>query len=182
MPVYHAAIGTSEDYIERRAKHRQAHLERILGLRTQGLVVAGGLAPNGRTAELFYRAEQRSNVARLIEEDSYYLAGSWTTYTLRAFTEFIEPLELTPLVTDGSRCATLVEGTAPQADNPQLALIGLRGNGRLGFGGFFEAGATLALLTTANAAEAIGWLAETRFWEEGSLTARPFLYKGDVAL
>ncbi|MGD0265732.1 MAG: YciI family protein [Candidatus Methylomirabilota bacterium] len=176
MSVYHAAIATSEDYIERRAKHRQAHLDRILGLRTQGLVVAGGPAPDGRTAELFYRAEQRSDVARLIEEDPYYLAGAWTTYTLRAFTEFIQPLELPPMVTDGSRRVTLVEGTAPQADNAKLALIGLRGVGRLGFGGFFEAGATLALLTTANAAEAIGWLAETRFWEEGGLTARPFLY------
>jgi len=176
MSVYHAAIGTSEDYIERRAKHRQAHLERILGLRTQGLVVAGGPAPDGRTAEIFYRAEQRSDVARLIKEDPYYLAGAWTTYTLRAFTEFIEPLELPPMVADGSRRATLVEGLIRQVDQARLALTRLHGAGRLGFGGFFEAGATLALLITVDAAEAIGWLAETRFWEKGSLTARPFLY------
>jgi uncharacterized protein YciI len=176
MPVYHAAITTSEDYLERRAKHRQAHLERILGLRSQGLVVGGGPAPDGRTAELFYRAQQRSDVARLIEEDSYYLAGAWTTYTLRAFTEFIEPLELPPMVTDGSRRVTLVEGVALQVDQARLALTRLRGAGRLGLGGFFEAGMTLTLLTTTDAAEAIGWLAETRFWEEGSLTARPFLY------
>lgn len=176
MFVYHATIVTSEDYIERRATHRQAHLDRILGLRTQGLVVAGGPAPDGRRAEIFYRVQQPSDVSRLIEEDPYYLAGAWTTYTLRVFTEFIEPLELPPLVIDGSRRVTLVEGVALQLDKAKLALLGLREVGRLGFGGFFEGGATLALLTTANAAEAIGWLAETGFWEEGGLTARPFLY------
>jgi uncharacterized protein YciI len=176
MSVYHATIAASEDYIERRAKHRQAHLERILGLRTQGLVVAGGPAPDGRMAELFYRAEQRSDVAQLIEEDPYYLAGAWTTYTLRAFTEFIEPLELPPMVTDGSRRASLVEGVALQVEQVRLALTRLRGAGRLGFGGFFAAGTTLTLLRTTDAAEAIGWLAETRFWEEEGLTARPFLY------
>lgn len=176
MPVYHATIATSEDYLERRAKHRQAHLERILGLRTQGFVVAGGPAPDGRTAELFYRAEQRSDVARLIEEDPYYLAGAWTSYTLRAFTEFIEPLELPPMVTDGSRRVTLVEGVALQVDQARLALTRLRGAGRLGFGGFLEVGTTLTLLTTTDAGEAIGWLAETGSWKDGSLTARPFLH------
>ena len=176
MPVFHATIVTSEDYIERRARHRQAHLDRVLGLRGQGLVVAGGPAPDGRTAELFYRAVQRSDVSRLVEEDPYYLAGAWTTYTLRAFTEFIGPLELPPLVIDGSRRMTLVEGVTLQADEAELALIGLCEAGRLGFGGFFEGGATLALLTTSDAAEALGWLGETGFWEEGSFTSRPFLY------
>lgn len=176
MSVYHATIATSDDYLERRAKHRQAHLERILGLRTQGLVVGGGPAPDGRMAEIFYQAQERSVVIRLVEEDPYYLARAWTTYTLRVFTEFIGPLESPPLVIDGSRRATLVEGVAPQAEKAKPALIKLRGAGRLGFGGFLEGGTTLALLTTANATEALGWLAETGFWKEGSLTARPFLY------
>lgn len=176
MPVFHAMIVTSEDYLERREKHRQAHLERLLGLRTQGLVVAGGPAPDGRAAEIFYRAHRRSDIVRLIEEDPYYLAGAWTTYTLRAFAEFIEPLEFPPLVTDGSRRVTLVEGVAPQAEQAQLALVGLRGTGRLGFGGFFEGGTTLALLTTADAAEALGWLVETGLWRKTALTPRPFLY------
>jgi len=176
MSVYHAAIATSDDYLERRAKQRQAHLDRILGLRSQGLVVGGGPAPDGRRAEIFYRVQQPSDVTRLIEEDPYYLARAWTTYTLRVFTEFIEPLELPPLVTDGSRRVTLLEGLALQADRARPALIRLRGAGRLGFGGFFEGGTTLVLLTTDDAAEALGWLAETGFWEKGSLTARPFLY------
>ena len=77
MPAYHATIATSEDYLERRAKHRQAHLDRILGLRTQGLVVAGGPAPDGRTADLFYRAQQRSDVIRLVGEDPYFLVRAY---------------------------------------------------------------------------------------------------------
>ncbi len=176
MPVYHAAIATSEDYVERRAKHRQAHLDRILGLRGQGVVVAGGPAPDGRTAEIFYRVQQPSEVIRLLQEDPYYLAGAWKTYTLRAFTEFIDPVDLPPLVTDGSRRVILAEGKTLQAEKVKLALIGLRGTGQLGFGGFFEGGTTLTLLTTANGGEALGWLAETGLWEEGSLAARPYLY------
>lgn len=127
MSVYHAAIGTSEDYIERRAKHRQAHLDRIVGLRAQGLVVAGGPAPDGRTAEIFYRVQQPSDVNRLVEEDPYYLAGAWKSYTLRAFTEFVEPLDLPPLAADGSRRVTLVEGVALRADK---ASLGGRGDPR----------------------------------------------------
>lgn len=176
MPVSHAMISTSEDYIERRAKHRQAHLDRIVGLRSQGPVVGGGPAPDGRTAGIFYRAQQRSEVVRIIQEDPPYLAGAWTGCRLRAFTEFIEPLELPPLVTDGSRRVILIGGMAQQADKARLALIGLRDTGRLGFGGFLEGGATLALFMTADAAQAMSWLAETGSWEEGSLSARPFLY------
>jgi len=176
MSVYHAWISTSEDYLERRAMHRQAHLDRILGLRTQGLVVAGGPAPDGRTAEVFYRAKQRSEVIRLIEEDPYYLAGAWATYELREFSEFVEPFEMPPLVTNGSRRVTLVEGVTQQADLAEFALIRLCEAGRVGFGGFFEREATLVLLMTADETEALGWLTETGFWEESSLTPRPFLY------
>ena len=176
MPVYHAAIVTSEDYIERRAKQRQAHLGRILGLREKGLVVGGGPAPDGRLAEIFYRVADRSDAIRAIEEDPYYLAGAWKSYTLRGFTEFIDSLELPPLVMDGSRRVTLVEGRTPQAKRARLVLLELRGAGRLGFGGFFEGGATLALLSTGNAAEGLGWLTATGCWDNESLASRPFLY------
>ena len=176
MPVFHARIVTSDDYVQRRAAQREAHLVRVLGLRSRGLVVAGGPTPDGRLAELIYRAPQRPDVTRLIEEDPYYVAGAWKSYTLRVFSEFIEPLKLPPMVADGSRGVILVEGEAQRADKAKLALIGLRAAGRLGFGGFFDGGATLALLATADAAEARRWLAETGFWDEGRLAARPFLY------
>ena len=176
MLVYHAAITAAEDYLERRTSHRQAHFERIVGLRAQGLVIGGGPAPDGRTADIFYRVAQPSDVVRLIEDDPYYLGKVWTAYALRAFSQFIEPWELPPVVTDGSRRATLVEGMALEPDMATFALIELRGAGRLAFGGFFEGGASLALLKTADSTEASGWLADTGLWNTETLTARLLLY------
>ena len=80
------------------------------------------------------------------------------------------------MVADGSRRTTLVEGVAREPDMATFTLIELRGASRLAFGGFFEGGATLALLQTADSAEASGWLADTGFWKRETLTARPFLY------
>ena len=176
MLVYHARITAAEDYLERRAPHRQAHLERLVGIRTQGLPIGGVPAPDGRTADFVYRVAQPPDVTRLIEEDPYFLAKVWTSYALRSFAQFIEPWELPPVVMDGSRRVMLVEGVALEADMATFALIELRGAGRLAFGGFFENGATLALLKTADSDVALGWLAEIGFWKDGSLTARPLLY------
>lgn len=176
MLVYHAAITAAQDYLERRAPHRQAHFERIVALRAQGLVIGGGPAPDGRTADVFYHVAQASDVVQLIEDDPYYLGKVWSTYTLKTFSQFMEPWELPPVVTDGSRRATLVEGVALEPDMATFALIELRGAGRLAFGGFFEGGATLGLMKTADADEALGWLAETGFWKNDSLIARPLLY------
>src|SRR3990170_8034575 len=110
MLVYHAAITAAENYLERRAPHRQAHFERIVGLRAQGFLIGGGPAPDGRTADIFYRVAQPPDVVRLIEDDPYYLGKVWTAYTVRTFSQFIEPWELPPVVTDGSRRAAPVGG------------------------------------------------------------------------
>ncbi|OGL21389.1 MAG: hypothetical protein A3G97_06680 [Candidatus Rokubacteria bacterium RIFCSPLOWO2_12_FULL_69_21] len=176
MLVYHAAITAAENYLERRVSHRKAHFERIVGLRAQGFVIGGGPAPDGRTADIFYRVAQPPDVVRLIEDDPYYLGKVWTAYALRPFSQFIEPWELPPVVTDGSRRATLLEGMARDPDMATFALIELRGASRLAFGGFFEEGTTLALLNTADSAEASGWLAATGFWKNETLTARALLY------
>ena len=55
MIVYHASIATADDYLTRREPHRRAHLERLQGLRAAGIVVGGGPAPDGRSADVFYR-------------------------------------------------------------------------------------------------------------------------------
>ncbi|MBI4611548.1 MAG: hypothetical protein HY726_21365 [Candidatus Rokubacteria bacterium] len=176
MIVYHAAITTAPDYVERRAPHRQSHLERFLRLRAQGVVIGGGPAPDGRTADLFYRVAEPGQITALIEEDPYYANGAWTGYRLRTFAQFVEPWELPPLVTDGSRKATIAEGTASEPDMATFALIELRGAGRLAFGGFFEDGQTLALLRTPDPDEALGWLSGTGFWKAETLTGRPLLW------
>jgi hypothetical protein len=112
----------------------------------------------------------------VVEEDPYGTGGAWTRYEARSFGEFVEPWELPPLVLDGSRRATVVEGPATDRDMAQFALIELRGAGRLAFGGFLDDGHTWALCRTADAAEALGWFADSGFWSPDALTARPLLH------
>lgn len=68
MFVYHAAITAAENYFERGEPYRAANLERLMGLRTQGLLIGGGPPPDGRSADAFFRVPQPADVSRLIEE------------------------------------------------------------------------------------------------------------------
>jgi uncharacterized protein YciI len=174
--IYHAAINTVSDYLERCAPHWQAHLERITALRARGLVIGGGPSPDRQRADLFYRLARPSEITRLIEEDPYWLGKVWAGYTLRSFGQFVEPWELPPPAPDGSRIAVIVEGEATEPEMATFALIELRGAGRMAFGGFLEGETTLALMKTGDSEEAIAWLADTGFWKTESLTARPILY------
>jgi hypothetical protein len=58
----------------------------------------------------------------------------------------------------------------------QIALVELRGAGKLAFGGILEGGQTLTLMKTTDADEAMGWLGEHGFWDPAGLSARPFLW------
>lgn len=176
MIVYHVAIATAEDYVARREPHRAAHLARLLDLRDRGLVIGGGPAPDARGVDLFYRAQQPADLTTLIEEDPYFTSGAWTTYGPRSFAQFLEPWQLPPLVTDGSRRVTLVEGEAPDVEMASFALIEARGAGRMAFGGFFPGGGTLAVMRSPEPDEAIGWLRETGLWKDGTLTGRPLFH------
>ena len=68
--VFHVAITCSSDYQSRREPHRRAHLDRIAGLRETGAVVGGGPAPDGATADIFYRAERPEDLKAIIEQDA----------------------------------------------------------------------------------------------------------------
>ena len=176
MIVYHVAVQTADDYLQKREPHRQAHLERLMGLRAGGFVVGGGPAPDGRGADVFYRVEQPDDLRRLVEEDPYFTGGVWSTYAARSFAQFLEPWELPPLVIDGSRRVMLVEGVAPDVEMASFALIEARGGGRMAFGGFFPGGETLAVMRGDDAAKTLDELRATGFWDEASLRARPLLY------
>ena len=176
MIVYHVAVRTAEDYLAKREPHRRAHLERLMGLRARGLVIAGGPRPDGGGADLFYRVQQPDDLRRLVEEDPYFTGGVWPAYTPRSFAQFLEPWELPPLVTDGSRRITLVEGLAPDVEMASFALIEARGAGRMAFGGFFPGGETLAVMRGEDAGKALEELAATGFWAPETLRARPLLY------
>jgi uncharacterized protein len=176
MIFYHVTIVAAPDYATRREGHRQDHLQRISALRNGGAVIGGGPAPDGRTADLFYRVDAIESVTKLVEDDPYYKGGVWTSYRPSAFAQFLEPWQMPPVVIDGSRAATIVEGDAPDIDMASFALIEARGAGRMAFGGFFPGGRTLAVMRTEDAAEAVSWLADTGFWKNGSLTGRPWLH------
>ena len=176
MIFCHVAVTTVDDYATRREPYRRAHLDRLMALRGGGLVIGGGPAPDGKTADVFYRAPGEREATELVDDDPYMKGGVWARYALTAFSHFLEPWQLPALVTDGSRPATIVEGATPDTDMASFALIEARGAGRMAFGGFFPDGRTLALMRSGDAAEAMRWLAETGLWSPGTLTARPFLY------
>jgi uncharacterized protein YciI len=177
MSVVHVLVTCAEDYLDRRAPVRQAHIERLLGLRGAGVLVAGGPAPDGRSAEMFYRLPDHAALGKLVEEDPYYRAGAWTAYVRRDFETFVDPWKpAPPVVLDGSRAAWIVDGPTADRDMAQLALVELRGAGRVVFGGFLTDGATLAVVRAPGPDEAVGYLGETGSWKPGDLTARPWLY------
>jgi uncharacterized protein YciI len=176
MIVAHVGVQTAEDYVVRRAAHRQTHIERLVALRAQGVLVAGGPAPDGGSADLFYRLGRPDQLPPLVEEDPYYLAKAWVGYTSRSFSAFVEPWEILPVVLDGSRRATIVEGPAADPDMAQFALIELRGAGRLVFGGLLDGGHTVAVVRSPERHDAVRWLAETGFWVAERLAARPWLH------
>ena len=176
MIVFHVAIATHADYVTKREPHRHAHLERLAGLRQGGAVIGGGPAPDGGSVDLVYRLQQPAQLKLVIEEDPYWLAGAWTGYRERSFTEFVEPWQLAPIVIDGSRRITVVEGRMNDPDMAQFVMIEMRGAGRLVFGGAFADGATLGFMKTQDHEEAKGWFAETGFWMPESLAARSLLH------
>lgn len=176
MIVYHVAVTTSDDYLQKREPHRKAHLERLMALRGHGLVIGGGPSPDGRGADVFYRVGQPDDLRRVVEEDPYFTGGVWAAYTPRSFAQFLEPWELPPLVMDGSRPVTLVEGVATDVEMASFALIEARGGGRMAFGGFFPGGDTLAVMRGDDAAKALEEFSATGFWTAATLRARPLLH------
>jgi len=177
MTVVHVRCICAEDYFTRRAPVRQAHIDRLVHLRAAGALVAGGPASDARTAELFYRVPDRHALHAIVEEDPYRLAGAWTGYVPREYETFVDPWEAAPpVVLDGSRPALVVEGATADRDMGQLALVELRGAGRVVFGGFLRDGSTVAVARTSDPDEATGWLSETGCWKSSELTTRPWLY------
>ena len=176
MIVYQIAITPVADYVARREPHRRAHIERLQGLRAAGILLGGGPSPDGTRVDLVYRLQRPDQIKHAIEEDPYWMGGAWTKYEPRSFAQFVEPWEMVPIVLDGSRTVTIVEGPVAEHDMAQFALIEMRGAGRLHLGGFFENGDTWALARTADAAEARRWFTESGFWKDDALTTRPFLH------
>jgi uncharacterized protein YciI len=174
--VFHIAVTAAPDSLTKREAHRRDHIARLQGLRANTILIGGGPSPDGKTADIFYRLQQPWQVKPAMEEDPYWVGGVWTKYEPRSFSHFVEPWEMVPVVLDGSRPATIVEGPVSDLDMAQIALVEMRGAGKLAFGGILDGGQTLVVMKTADGGEAKGWLEEHGFWESDKLTARPFLW------
>src|SRR5438552_17066364 len=110
MIVFHVAITAAEDYLTRREGYRRGHIERLQGLRAAGILICGGPAPDGKTADIFYRLQQPGQLKNAIEEVPYWTGYVWTRYAPRRFAQFVAPWEMVPVVRDGSRKGTIGEG------------------------------------------------------------------------
>ena len=176
MIVFHVAITTHPEYPAKREPHRHAHIERLAGLRQGGALIGGGPAPDGSSVDLVYRLQQPGQLKLVVEEDPYWVGGAWTGYRERSFTEFVEPWQLPPIVLDGTRRVTIVEGRMNDPDMAQFVMIEMRGAGRLVFGGAFADSATLGVMKTEDPEEAARWFADTGFWAPESLSPRPLLH------
>jgi uncharacterized protein YciI len=174
--VFHMAVETVDDYVTKREPHRREHIARLQGLRANAILIGGGPAPDGRSADLFYRLQQSWQAKPAMEEDPYWIGRVWTTYTPRSFSHFVEPWEMVPVVLDGSRVVTIVEGPVADLDMAQIALVEMRGAGTLAFGGIIDGGQTLVVMKTADAGAAKAALGEHGFWDSATLTARPFVW------
>ncbi len=174
--VFHMGVETVDDYATKREAHRREHIARLQGLRAASILISGGPAPDGKSADLFYRLQQPWQVKPAMEEDPYWTGGVWTKYTPRSFSHFVEPWEMVDVVLDGSRIATIVEGPVLDLDMAQIALVELRGAGKLAFGGILEGNHTLTVMKTTNPDDAKAWLGEHGFWDTAALTTRPFVW------
>jgi uncharacterized protein YciI len=170
MTVYHVRFICAPNYMARRLPFRPAHLTQLASLREQGRVVAGGPDPGGADAHIFYRVADLAALMRLLEENEFNRAGLFSSHHPRAFTEFLDPLEVPPV--DAGLRATIVEGVPVDRQSARAGLAALQQEKRAAFGGFLADGAGLAVIRTAGAEEAIAWLAEAGGWERARLLAR----------
>ena len=173
MTEYLVVAEASHDYLTRREPHRKAHLGRLETLRSRGTFVGGGPWPDAKGVDLVYRCQDEAALKTLVESDPYWGGGAWTGWRFKTLARLVEPKGLAPIVIDGSRPATVVEG-GKAGPSAAVALLRLRDEGRVHFGGVLDDGSLWALTATADAKTALSWLEQAGL--PGPLRARPLLY------
>ncbi len=89
MPKYVLWGHYCDDVLEKRAPHRQAHLDGLTQQKASGLLLT--LGPTQDLTQVFglYEAPDEATVRQLIEGDPYWQHGIWTEYTVK---EWIQAL------------------------------------------------------------------------------------------
>ena len=175
MNVFPVSAATVEGYVTKREPFRKAHIERLVKLRSEGVVRMGGPWPDGRGVDLVYRCRDAAQLKSLGEDDPYWKGGVWSSYASLPFSVFVEPTSEVPVVLDGSRKLFIVEGPAGDALGVEPALEKLRDQGRMWLGGVVEQ-RLWALTTSDDETKAIRSLVEATSIDMGRLAARPLIY------
>lgn len=83
MPKYVLWGSYCDNVLEKRAPHRQAHLDRLAQLKANGSLVT--LGPTQDLTQVFgvYEAETEDAARQLVEEDPYWQHGIWTEYSIK---------------------------------------------------------------------------------------------------
>lgn len=83
MPKYVLWGSYCDNVLERRAPHRQAHLDRLAQLKAEGALIT--LGPTQDLTQVFgvYEAEDEAAVRKLVEDDPYWQNGIWTEYEVK---------------------------------------------------------------------------------------------------
>jgi uncharacterized protein YciI len=82
--VWFAEARFAPDAAERRGAFRQAHLERIARLRTEGVIIEGGAFLDAlSTSVVIIRAASEAEARAVMEADVYVPNGIWTEITVR---------------------------------------------------------------------------------------------------
>ena len=110
-------------------------------------------APDGKTADMFYRPQQPLQVKPAMEEDPNWTGGPGGRRTCRGFSHSS---------TRGSKCPSIDGPRGPQdrrrsrarLDMAQIALVEMRGAGKLAFGGLPDDRPEFVVLKTTDADEA----------------------------
>jgi uncharacterized protein YciI len=89
MPKYVAWGGYCENVLEKRAPHREAHLNGLKGQKESGVLVTIGPTQDLSMFFAIYDADAEDSVKALIEGDPYWKNGIWTDYTIK---EWIQAL------------------------------------------------------------------------------------------
>ena len=167
---------TADDYLTRREPHRRAHIERLQGLRAGGILIGGGPAPDGRSADIFYRLQQPGQLKTPWRRIPYWTGGAWTRYEPRSFSQFVEPWEMV-----AGRARRLPAGHDRRGPDARARHGPVRPDrdarrGPAGLRRLLRGRQTLALAKSADPAEARRWFADTGFWPAERLTTRPLLH------
>src|SRR4029453_7805906 len=115
-----------------------------------------GPEPDGTAANIFYRVGGLSELEGILADNEFNRAGLFTGSRPRLFAEFLEPVDVPPV--DAGLATAIVEGTLLDHAAARDGLARLQREGRAAFGGFFEDGAGLAVIRSADVGEATAWL------------------------